>query len=213
MTAIKTQNSILSVSTAEAAADTISGLTSASPPVVTATAHGIANDSIVSIDGVVGMVEVNNRAFVVANQATNTFELKGADSSDYTAYASGGSAVAHTMTAIGQVTGVPSLFDGTAAEIEVTHLRSTAKEYESGLQDFGNSSFELTLMTSDTGQAKLRALKASGATGTFSLTRGGDGYVTAFRAKVMSFQVTVAADNVYRATIQLKHVSEPAWFA
>lgn len=212
MTAIRTQGSILKVSTTEAASDTITGITAASPPVVTAASHGISNGAIVSIDSVVGMVQVNNRAFVVANQATNTVELKGVDGTGYTAYGSAGAMIAHTMTEIGQITGIPSLFDGTAAEIEVTHLRSTAKEFDVGLQDFGSSSFEVTLMTTDTGQAKLRALKAAGATGTFSLERP-DGAITAFRAKVLSFQTAVAGDNVYRATIQLKHVSEPAWFA
>ena len=54
----KSQQSYLSVSTAEAAADVISGLTNANPGVVTATAHGMSNGTIAVIEAVGGMVQV-----------------------------------------------------------------------------------------------------------------------------------------------------------
>lgn len=74
---------------------TISGITQANPGVVTATAHGYSNDDWVYIDSVVGMTEVNNRFFKVANKTTNTFELTtiegdNVDTSGYTAYSSAG---------------------------------------------------------------------------------------------------------------------------
>lgn len=75
----------------------ITAITQANPAVVTANAHGYANDDEVLIDGVVGMVQVNNRRFKVANKTANTFELHDLDgnnvnSSSYTAYSSGGNA-------------------------------------------------------------------------------------------------------------------------
>lgn len=69
---------------------TITGVTQANPAVVTAAAHGYANGDRVLITGVVGMEELNNRHFVVANQTTDTFELTGVDSTGYDAYVSGG---------------------------------------------------------------------------------------------------------------------------
>jgi hypothetical protein len=74
---------------------TITGITSATPPVVSAAAHGFANGDIVQIAGVVGMTEVNNRIFVVADRAAGTFELQSLDGTDivglgYTAWSSGG---------------------------------------------------------------------------------------------------------------------------
>lgn len=60
----------------------IEGITSASPPVVTSTAHGIANGSKVYISDVEGCEdedgesEVNGVTFLVANATANTFELK-----------------------------------------------------------------------------------------------------------------------------------------
>jgi hypothetical protein len=74
------------------AAKTITGITKANPAVVTSNAHGYANGDRVIIDGVVGMTEVNNREYIVANVAANTFELQGINSSGWTAYTSGGTA-------------------------------------------------------------------------------------------------------------------------
>lgn len=75
---------------------TITGITQASPGVVTSAAHGYSNGDEVYIDGVVGMTELNGRYFIVANKAANTFELtdvfgNNIDTSGYTAYSSGGS--------------------------------------------------------------------------------------------------------------------------
>nr|BAR28441.1 putative tail tubular protein B [uncultured Mediterranean phage uvMED] len=74
---------------------TISGITKANPAVVTATGHGYSNGDEVVISGVVGMTEVNGKRFLVANKATNTFELTDKDgtninSSTFTTYTSGG---------------------------------------------------------------------------------------------------------------------------
>lgn len=69
---------------------TITGITQADPGVVTATSHGFNNGDIVYIDGVVGMTELNGLEFEVANKTANTFELKGVDTSAYTAWSSGG---------------------------------------------------------------------------------------------------------------------------
>ena len=74
------------------ASKTISGLTAASPGVVTATSHGYSNGDHVWINSVAGMTEVNGRRFTVANVTTNTFELSGVNTSGYTAYSSGGTA-------------------------------------------------------------------------------------------------------------------------
>ena len=75
---------------------TITGITKADPGVVSAAAHGFEDGDIVEINGVVGMTEVNEQTFKVANKAAGTFELTdpttGAniDTSAYAAYVSGG---------------------------------------------------------------------------------------------------------------------------
>ncbi len=72
---------------------TITGITNANPAVVTyAGADIFTNGMKVFIQSVVGMVEVNNREFEVANRNTgaNTFELLGVNSTSYGTWSSGG---------------------------------------------------------------------------------------------------------------------------
>lgn len=209
--AIKAQSARLQAESTRAAAKVITAITAANPPVVSSTAHGYANGAIVYIDGVVGMTELNGRAFVVANQATNTFELKGINATTYTAYASGGSAYLITLGDVAEVTGV-SGFDGEAGEIDVTNLRSTAKEYLVGLQDFGNVNLDVTLNNTDTGQALLRTIKASAAAKVFALTLS-DAKVSSFVALVKSFTFDASADQAVTGQVKLRVTGEPSWFA
>lgn len=76
------------------AALAITGISKANPGVLTYTGTDPANGDKVLVTGVVGMTEVNNRIFTVANVDTgaNTFELSGVDTSAYTTYVSGGTA-------------------------------------------------------------------------------------------------------------------------
>lgn len=71
----------------------ITGITQASPAIVTATAHGFSANNMVYVSGVEGMDQVNSRWFRIANIATDTFSLnQGAaiNSSAFSAYTSGG---------------------------------------------------------------------------------------------------------------------------
>jgi hypothetical protein len=80
---------------------TITNITSANPPVVTAASHGFSNGDTVRLYDVISSSgppqidlasNVNDMDFVVANVATNTFELQGKNFSSMTAYFSGGAA-------------------------------------------------------------------------------------------------------------------------
>ena len=71
----------------------ITGITKANPAVLTYSGSDTyANGDRVTVTGVAGMTEVNNREFTVANvnAGTNTFELSGVNSSAYGVYTSGG---------------------------------------------------------------------------------------------------------------------------
>lgn len=72
---------------------TITGITQANPAVVTTSAaHNFNNGDKIYIENVVGMTEVNDVEFTIANVTSTTFELSGVDSSAYTAYSSAGNA-------------------------------------------------------------------------------------------------------------------------
>lgn len=75
----------------------ITDISAASPGVVTAVAHGYAAGDWVKLYDVDGPIELNQQTFVVANAATDTFELhdtfgNAVDTSTMDAYASGGKA-------------------------------------------------------------------------------------------------------------------------
>jgi hypothetical protein len=212
----KAQQAYLSVATAQGSTDVITGITNADPGVVSSTSHGNADGSIGIITGVVGMTQVNNRAFVVAATATSTFELKGvstATAQGYGTYVSGGVWTPQTMTEVGEVRSI-SAFDGEDQEIDVTHLRSTGKEYLGGLAEFGSVQLTLWLPASvDTGQRKLRSLREVQSNAAFSITLP-SGQIAAFVGAVKSFQITgIAVDGAVEASCSIKVSNQPAFFA
>lgn len=209
--AIKAQQTLLKVeSAARAAAKTITGITAANPPVVSSTSHGYIAGDVVYIDGVIGMTQVNGRAFVVANPISGSFELKGIDGTGYSTYASGGSAYKTTLTEIGEVRGVEG-FDGQASEDDTTHLRSLAMEFQTGLQDFGNVTLSLGLIV-DAGQTKLNSLKESANAAVFTITLS-DGRTSAFLAFVKSFTFSAQRNVSVAGQVVLRVTGAPAWFA
>ncbi len=77
------------------ASKVITGVTQASPGVVTSASHGFSNGDDVFITGVSGMTELNGRSFRVAGVTTNTFQLNDYQNNtvstlSYGAYSSGG---------------------------------------------------------------------------------------------------------------------------
>lgn len=71
----------------------ITGITNANPAVVTYSgSDNYANGDRVILNDVVGMTEINNREYIVANvnAGANTFELSGVNSSGFGTYTSGG---------------------------------------------------------------------------------------------------------------------------
>ncbi len=68
----------------------ITDATQADPVVITSANHGLLDGQKISITGVGGMVELNDREFIVVGLTADTFELVGEDGTGHTAYSSGG---------------------------------------------------------------------------------------------------------------------------
>jgi len=92
----------------------ISGATRADPCVLTVTAHPFADGDVVHVSSVVGMTELNGRRFTVANQATNSIELLGEDSTNHTAYSSAGSVNQTFVTVTNSAAAVDNTISWTA---------------------------------------------------------------------------------------------------
>ncbi len=76
----------------------ITGITQASPGVVTSAAHGFTNGAEVYLAGVVGMTQLNGRTLYVANATTNTFTLTDVNGQDVSTTAMGGYVSGGTAT-------------------------------------------------------------------------------------------------------------------
>jgi len=167
--ALRTQGTLVYVSTGKTGNQVISGITKAAQAVVTATGHTYVVGDVVNITGVTGMTTVNGDWLVVA-AATNTFTID-YDSRKADTYVSGGvGAKVNFVSGCGITSG--SGFDGSADEIETTTLCSTAKEFITGLQDFGNVTFEVNwnVDSADAWQAAMRAALAEGTPRVFKIT-------------------------------------------
>lgn len=72
---------------------TINGVTKAFPAVVTTSAaHGFRDGDLIEITDVVGMTKLNGKVYEIGVESPTTFNLRGVDSTSYTAYSSGGTA-------------------------------------------------------------------------------------------------------------------------
>jgi hypothetical protein len=71
----------------------ITGITQDDPAIVTVASHGWQTGYQIYIDDVSGMSELNERIFRIERLTTNSFSLLGIDSTVYTTYSSGGTAI------------------------------------------------------------------------------------------------------------------------
>ena len=87
-------------------------------------------------------------------------------------------------------------FDGSAQEIDVTHLKSTGKEWLMGLQDFGQITLDCNHLPADAGQVLMRAAKASRAIQDFKLTFTDASTTEAtFQGYVLSNTISAGVDD------------------
>lgn len=105
-------------------------------------------------------------------------------------------------TAVGEITDF-SGFDGKAAEIDVTHLQSTAKEFLMGLQDFGNWTIDVNYLPTDPGQVLLRAAKVSRDIQQFQAIFS-DGSKATFQGYVLSNPVKGGVDAKVDASFDIR---------
>lgn len=208
--ALSSQGTRVKIATAALAGKTITAITKANGAVVTSSTHGLAVGTVVVITGVVGMTELNDRAFVITAQDTNTFTLGGVDSTNYTTYASGGTATPQTMTEVSKVTawnraGTP------AAEIDASHLASTAVERLSGLADRGSVTMPVIISHTDPGQKAVRD-KVGGDPVAMQVTLR-DGKSGAVMVSWNNFSDSLAVGAAHTGEFSGYVASDYAWYA
>ena len=94
-------------------------------------------------------------------------------------------------------------FDGAAAEIDVTHLQSAAKEFLMGLQDFGTFQIDVNHLPDDTGQVAMRTAKGDRDIRTFRVTFS-DANTAVFRGFVLSNSISGGVDAKVDGSFQIR---------
>ena len=117
--------------------------------------------------------------------------------------------VSTVATTIGEVKNF-AFGDGAAADIDITTLASTAKEFRQGLQDNGDLTLELNRDPSDAGQIVLLEARAAQATREVVITLA-SGDVATFDAYVKSVSTDGAVDDVITGTASLKITGDIVW--
>jgi hypothetical protein len=117
----------------------ITGISNASPAMVSCNSHSFEDGDTVRIYGVTGMTEVNlgkSTAYTVANAGATTFELSGIDSTGWGVYVSGG----YIQKVTGTITGLDHL-EGRTIDIMIDGAKHPQAEVVSGeveLSWYGN---------------------------------------------------------------------------
>lgn len=155
-TATKWSNIAVAVQSALAAAKTITAITKANPGVVSSTAHGYANGDYVRITAQ-GMWQVDSMVVRVANQAANTFELEGVDTTLFDTFTSGSAELITYGTTLSTATNI-SASGGDFDFIDTTTIHDNVKKQIPGLANPATFSFENIWDVSDAG---LKALKTA----------------------------------------------------
>ena len=200
-TAISAQGTTLGIATGTAGAKTITAMAPGNPTIFTSTAHGLNNGDHVTIASVVGTAATTvNVTASVRNVTANTFAIY-VDTTGLL-YTSGGTATPSTFTNVANIKDFTG-FDGTASEIDVTNLDSTAKEFRLGLTDPGQFSCNVDYNAADAGQIALRAKQVSGALSAFKLTLP-DSTVVTFNGYVKKKGMSGGVDQVAKSAVDIR---------
>lgn len=199
-TAISAQGSVLSIGTGTGSAKTISGVVLGNPTIITATAHGLNVGDVVTIAGVVGPTAVNAQ-FALVYKTANSFAIE-LDTTGASAYASGGTATPVTFTPVANMKDF-SGFDGSASEIDVTNMSSTAKEFRLGLTDPGQFTINIDYDNTNAGHIAMRAKQISGAVSLFQLILPNAAAVN-FGGYVKKFSLAGGVDAVAKTAVDIR---------
>lgn len=201
--AISAQGSTLAIGTGTGGAKTITGVQVGNPTILTSTAHGLNNGDVVTLASLTGTdaALLNGQTVTVRYATANTIAIA-IDTTGKTITASAGTATPVTFTSIANLKDF-SGFDGSASEIDVTNLSSTAKEYRLGLTDPGQFTINIDYDGSNAGHVALRSKQSSGALCNFQLTLPNSSVIT-FSGYVKKFSLAGGVDAVAKTAVDIR---------
>lgn len=132
-------------------------ISNANPAVVNDTAHGLADNAVARVQGVVGMEEINDQIAVVEVIDADSYRLLGIDSTNYGVYVSGGTVQVATFSNSCEVTGYTG-DSGTTTETETE--TNCGKAIDFGSPDPGSVSIQYNHAPTDFQEALEASRKA-----------------------------------------------------
>lgn len=116
----------------------------------------------------------------------------------------GNGASPEVFTAIAGVRDIGGLGGGSAAEINITTLLSSAKEFQVGLPDEGTITLELNYDPADTTQESLEDARDDQTLTNFQIITPSSGATFSFAGYVTTFEKSFGADNVIIGNVQIR---------
>lgn len=154
---IKFYGTQFSVVTAWGVGAAFTSISNANPAVVSDTGHGLTDNTVLRIQGVVGMEEINDQIAVVEVIDANSYRLLGIDSTNYGVYVSGGTVQVATFSNSCEVTGYTG-DSGTTTETETE--TNCGKAIDFGSPDPGSVSIQYNHAPTDFQEALEASRKA-----------------------------------------------------
>jgi hypothetical protein len=132
MPTINGRNCKVEVALTFATAVAPTAVTKAYPPVATLSAHGLTAGAAGYWSVAAGMVEMHEQAVLIHNPLTNTFDLPGLDSTDYSTYTAGSLVMAASWGVLAESAGY-AVGGGAADQLDDTRLLDVKKRNVNGL--------------------------------------------------------------------------------
>lgn len=202
-TAVSAQGTKIEIATGTGSAKSITAVAVGNPTILTSSAHGLSNGDVVALAALGGAdaATLNGQTVVVKNKTTNTIAVE-IDTTGKTITAGSGTATPVTYTQIKNLKSIGGL-DGSSAEIDVSNLDSTAKEFQIGLPDSGGMSFECDEDDTDAGQIALRTSYQARTLKGYKFTLP-NGKVFSFSAYAKKCATQAAVDSVVKLNAELR---------
>jgi hypothetical protein len=209
-TALSAQGTTLQIQIVGGSAKTVSAVAVGFPTIMTSAAHGFSNGDVVTFAAFAGAdaAALNGKTISIGNVTANTFAVD-INTIGLTITAGSATATPGNWATIGNMKTV-SGFDGKPSEIDVTNLSSTAKEFVTGLIDFGNLQIEVDQDNADQGQLKVNVAFQGSLVKNYKLTLPNTNSAT-FAAFVTQFTTSLGVDQVVKRQIGLRITGPVTW--
>jgi hypothetical protein len=123
-----------------------------------------------------------------------------------------GTTMTFNSVAVNGVISITGIGSGSATEIDVTTLASTAKEFKQGLRDFGSIEVELVRNHDDLGQVEMFNAMASQTERTVVITLpSSTANVATFTGFVTSLSTDIGADDKVTGKATIRITGAVAW--